>query len=322
VTLVAVVVVSLGACGSPTAGSSPTPRPTASPSAPLVSSSPTRIPMPTQTVLSAPSDALLWAEVGDAVLYRSTDRGDNWTEVNLPVPTHEITFADAYHGWLLGPASPATQCQSESVDLRATSDGGVTWQKMQPHGIASAQCKESLSFTDASHGFVGAWDDNGPPVIYRTADGGSTWRSSAPLADPPGWASHPGGWELRTGPVHAFGTALLVTVTNNVGQTYVYRSADGGANWSYYRTLPASGGYPGFATAERWLILAIPGQSQETTDGGSTWHRSTSDYNQAAPVAPAITFADAMVGYATVRGAIQRTVDGGQHWSTISTPGT
>ena len=103
--------------------------------------------MPTQTVLSVPSDTLLWAEVGDAVLFRSADRGDRWTEANLPVPTHEIAFADASHGWLLGPASPATQCQSESVDLRATSDGGVTWQKMQPVGIASAQCKESLSFT-------------------------------------------------------------------------------------------------------------------------------------------------------------------------------
>jgi len=62
--------------------------------------------------------------------------------------------------------------------------------------------------------------------------------------------------------------------------------------------------------------------SKETTDGGTTWHAFTTDYSQAAPIAPDIVFGDPLVGYATVRGAIQRTVDGGAHWTTIKTPGT
>jgi photosystem II stability/assembly factor-like uncharacterized protein len=33
-------------------------------------------------------------------------------------------------------------------------------------------------------------------------------------------------------------------------------------------------------------------------------------------------FGDANVGYATVRGSIQRTTDGGAHWTAIKTPGT
>jgi len=44
--------------------------------------------------------------------------------------------------------------------------------------------------------------------------------------------------------------------------------------------------------------------------------------SQAAPVAPQTTFGDSLVGYATVRGSIQRTVDGGAHWVMIKTPGT
>jgi len=60
----------------------------------------------------------------------------------------------------------------------------------------------------------------------------------------------------------------------------------------------------------------------ETTDGGATWHAYTTDYSQAAPIAPDIVFGDAQVGYAIVRGSIQRTVDGGAHWTTIKTPGT
>ncbi len=37
---------------------------------------------------------------------------------------------------------------------------------------------------------------------------------------------------------------------------------------------------------------------------------------------PFVVFGDAEVGYATVRGSIQRTVDGGAHWERIDTPGT
>jgi photosystem II stability/assembly factor-like uncharacterized protein len=56
--------------------------------------------------------------------------------------------------------------------------------------------------------------------------------------------------------------------------------------------------------------------------GGATWHAFTFDYSQAAPIAPEIVFGDPLVGYATVRGAIQRTVDGGAHWTQLKTPGT
>jgi photosystem II stability/assembly factor-like uncharacterized protein len=60
----------------------------------------------------------------------------------------------------------------------------------------------------------------------------------------------------------------------------------------------------------------------ETTDAGKTWHPYPADYTQAAGVAPDVVFADPLVGYATVRGGITRTVDGGSHWTAIETPGT
>jgi photosystem II stability/assembly factor-like uncharacterized protein len=60
----------------------------------------------------------------------------------------------------------------------------------------------------------------------------------------------------------------------------------------------------------------------ETTDGGATWHKYTTDYSQAAPITADFVFGHADFGYATVRGAIQRTMDAGAHWTTIKTPGT
>jgi glycosyltransferase involved in cell wall biosynthesis len=61
----------------------------------------------------------------------------------------------------------------------------VDWQHQVLGGIGYGQWKEGLSFVDAMHGFLGAWDPNHRPTIYATADGGFTWASST-LPDPPG----------------------------------------------------------------------------------------------------------------------------------------
>ena len=60
----------------------------------------------------------------------------------------------------------------------------------------------------------------------------------------------------------------------------------------------------------------MPGSSSSaTTDAGASWHSFATDYVQAAGVPPQIVFGDAQTGYATVRGGIQRTSDGGVHWT-------
>jgi photosystem II stability/assembly factor-like uncharacterized protein len=130
---------------------------------------------------------------------------------------------------------------------------------------------------------------------------------------------------LRAGRVHAFGATLLVAAQGSADGrllTYVYRSTDGGASWTYAVTAPEPGGAFAFVTATRWLQIVAPSAMKETTDGGTTWHSFATDYTQAAPIAPEIVFADALVGYATVRGGIQRTIDGGAHWTGLKTPGT
>ncbi|HEV2477140.1 MAG TPA: hypothetical protein VGX22_11410, partial [Candidatus Dormibacteraeota bacterium] len=91
----------------------------------------------------------------------------------------------------------------------------------------------------------------------------------------------------------------------------------GGVSWAYITETRAASHAIGFVTSSRWIELISPDQSSETTDGGQTWHSLNTDYSQAAPIAPQIVFGDANVGYATVRGEIQRTADGGAHWEMI-----
>lgn len=291
--------------------------------------------LPSFVQLSAPSANVVWALVAGTRLFRSTDRGDTWQERSAALDmrsfTREIGFISDTEGWLALPGQPGTQCTFQPIGLAHTVDAAAKWDVLvdaaasSTAGLADRQCKERLVFADAQRGFLSAYDPNSAPIIYRTGDGGRTWIASRPLPDPPGFTTVGAGIALRAGRVRAFGTTALVDASGQMNGrlvSYVFRSLDGGASWSYLVTLPNGEGAFAFVSATRWLQIAAPSASTETTDGGATWHAFTTDYSQAAPIAPEIVFADSPVGYATVRGAIQRTADGGAHWSLIKTPGT
>lgn len=318
---------------SPPATSTPTVPPAASAS-PSPSTSP--IPLPNTAQVAAARNGVVWMFVADR-LFASTDAGATWTERSVPpqLVITSIAFVDDTEGWILDAGSPATQCQAQGVTIWHTRDGARTWDRLvdvpgdgsrEVAGIGVAQCKGSLSFVDSRRGYFVGTDPNSAPTIYRTSDGGKTWASDR-LPDPPGFTSHAGGFTLRPGAVADFGPALFLSAVGNTGAkeaTYVFRSSDAGASWRSAGTAPDLG--PGaqivFLTPTRWLAPFAPAPWAETTDGGATWHPFDTDYRQAAPIAPQIVFGDASTGYATVRGGLQRTTDGGLHWTALTTPGT
>jgi photosystem II stability/assembly factor-like uncharacterized protein len=340
--IAAALLVLVTACAAPPPASSATTVPlsasTTPASTPTASPSPTvpatAITLPSTAQLSAPSGTVVWAFVADSRLFRSTDRGDTWQDRSAALPGYpnrEIEFVSDTDGWL-AIFSSATQCQNQSVGITHTTDGGAKWDPLtiagvespaDPPGTGGPRCKERLVLTDAQRGFLSAFGQDSAPVIYRTSDGGRTWSASTLLPIPPGFTIVPSGAFLRAERVRAFGGTRLVLVRTSDGRaSYVFRSDDGGATWSYLVTVPQGEGAFAFVTATRWLQIGAPGSSKETTDGGATWHALTTDYSQAAPIAPEIVFADPLVGYATARGGIQRTIDGGAHWVGITTPGT
>lgn len=260
------------------------------------------------------------------MLFRSTDRGDTWQQRPLPpsaLRLDGISFVSEREGWVLYLGDPAPQCQAqpaEAVQLWHTTDAGATYERLPVSGITDEGCKGRVAFIDAQRGFLVASRTDTAPVIYRTVNGGRTWAASPPIAPP---RITPGSADLDVGIVRAFGSELLLEVygTGQDRGHVIYRSADGGASWSVLAPVPTLDPVA-FVTATRWIQVSAPGRSQETTDAGASWHPFASDYQQAAPVSPAVLFADPSVGYATVRGGIQRTVDGGAHWTQIRTPGT
>lgn len=305
--------------GSQVAGATPSPTAGATPS-PTGKGGPT-IYLPTDVQLSAPSARVVWALVANTLLFVSTDGGNNWTQRSLPpagLPP-SIAFVDESEGWLLTTGSPETQCNSESVSIWHTTDGAATWNQLPAHGIADVQCKKNISFADSRHGFFTAWDDNHRPTVYRTSDGGLTWAGST-LPDPPGFVTEAGGFALQAGSVRSFDGRLLVAAYGNQNE-YVFGSRDAGATWTYVSSSNAVPENVTFVTNLRWLKVGNDGSGFETVDGGRSWHAWKSDYSDAAGVASAFVFADARVGYGTVRGWIYQTLDGGAHWTRLETPG-
>jgi photosystem II stability/assembly factor-like uncharacterized protein len=281
--------------------------------------------MRTDIQLDAATHDVVWAFIPhDNVLFVSTDQGIQWEQRSLPVESGQwpsVSLISATEGWLMAGGSPETQCNAQQASLWHTRDGARTWQMLATRGIAGAQCKENVSFSDARHGFLDAWDDNHRPIIFHTADGGLTWSGTA-LPDPHGFVSEGGGFTLRAGFVKSLGGAALVLASGMNARTealgaYVFRSEDGGVTWTSTQSLVPSQGNVAFVTATRWLTDNC---SQETTDAGRTWHSFETDYIDAAGVASDFTFADAQVGYGTVRGDFHRTSDGGAHWAMSPTP--
>jgi len=316
----------LAGCGQVANGAVPD-RPTTSPSLPTVAISPvasaTPIQLPTTAQLSAPSADVLWARVGETALFRSLDRGASWSRATLPpaIAVVELSFVDANEGWALVTASPGTQCQGQEASIWHTSDAGLTWANLKASGIEFAQCKTALAFHDAKRGYLVSGDATAGPSLYRTGDGGRTWARS-PVPAPLGQAF--GG----TSTMHLVAVRQLAETVylsaEGFGHSYVYTSGDGGATWSFLETLPTSVAEPAvvrFISARFWWAYG-PGPALVTRDGGTTWGAPPGSARFAAGVGPTYLFADEKVGYATVRGGIQRTLDGGATWEAIRTPGT
>jgi hypothetical protein len=165
--------------------------------------------------------------------------------------------------------------------LRST-DGGSTWTNITPSGLSANICDIEISNT-AGPGRLHLVVGISSPQAYRYTDIPSTVSSGA------GWIT----------PVTAFpsanyraeigvsGNVLYAMPNNSSGQVpTIYKSIDGGDNWTAAGSTPASFNMSTFTNTQGWYDLSVvinPANPNEciiggvdcakTVDGGTTWTR-------------------------------------------------
>ncbi|GEM_PF-4571559 len=259
-----------------------------------------------------------WATVNGKGLYRTQDGGRTW---DFLTPTGKegagIVFISDDLGWM---------STGERV-LLSTSDGGLTWQKrttFSSHFVPMS----NFVFLNAKEGWVAGGynayyspNETGPGgarpavmpqyAVYRTDDGGSTWREQKII---PEWGS----WEDQPASI-SFPDSQAGWIVSTKG--IVVRTLDGGKSWQQ-QVVGSSGRFPGVQFVDRdhgWLEF-FQGSDQETDlfrtdDGGESWH---SVPYPAGYAVRHFCFSSAKRGLAVGKGFVLRSEDGGRTWVDLS----
>ncbi|MDW8318228.1 MAG: YCF48-related protein [Anaerolineae bacterium] len=225
-----------------------------------------------------------------AFIAHTADGGDTWHE-QYTSPCRlsgrylgDMWFLDSQHGWV--------------GDLRTT-DGGQTWQELNPnHPIWTI-----VRFVNPNTGFA-LGPSAGPPyppppALLRTDDGGSTWTvlSLLPAGANAVWARPDG---ARLWAVGAGGAIAL--------------SLDGGLSWTPVPSPTAADlHHVRFADGQRGWAAGRGGVLLRTTDGGWRWYAV--DIGTTADVtALFVTAADQVWVFAD---GLRRSFDGGVTWQRL-----
>ncbi len=277
-----------------------------------------------------------------ALVFHTTDGGQTWRQTEIPLRSDDralcwgaLTFADEQHGWLI-----AINSQHVSpAELFATTDGGASWSQIASTDDAQLPCGGKIGFRDPATGWmVGNLGENGssPGIIYRTQDGGRTWREQV-LKPPPGYPKS----AIDVGDPLVFfsGKEGMLTVTywpepQSPNETLLYFTRDGGQTWQSRPPLKPWGIVDFLNANEGWhwsweptdnpaasSITPVKERLYHTTDGGKTWASIEPDQNlkhfldQGLNISQ-LDFINSRTGWALLSSSkLLQTTDGGDSWT-------
>lgn len=245
--------------------------------------------------------------------------GGYWLTQRLATPDRGFFFVDANNGWALGMAQSSF---SPGSKLYRTNDGGVLWQEVYDNGsLGAPRSVQQVFFVDAQHGWItGRWaqaDINWGWFIAHTADGGVTWSDQYILTVTESERA-PDSLDERT-------LWFLDAMRGwYVRSDDIYRTTDGGANWTASTMNRQVQSIVRFVNATTGLgVGPSTGGSPallRTTDGGVNWSQvSLLPGGSDAVWASADGTRLVAVGQ---NGAINRSVNGGVTWTPVASPTT
>jgi hypothetical protein len=203
-------------------------------------------------------------------VFKSIDHGVTWTQLTS---TSSYGYCTKIVCDYLGNVYLATRGNG----LLRSTNGGSSWTAITPTGLSSSICDIELTTTAGParmHVTTGISGTSG----YRFTDNPASVTTSTWTSPTVGFTSTSGG-RIEISCVGSTLYALPTDAATDEVPT-IYKSTNGGVNWSATTTQPASG----WASGQGWYALALainPGNTNQvivggldnykTSDGGATW---------------------------------------------------
>ena len=268
--------------------------------------------------LSVVNNSVVWVSGTGGTVLRTVDGGANWENVSVPnmdkTDFRDVEGFDKNTAIVMGIASPAR--------FYKTTDRGQNW-KLVYFDEREEVFFDGMSFWNKRNGIAFSDPVNGRHLLIRTTDGGDTWEEIP--AD---------GIPEKLDPEFGFaasGTGMPVKGRNTVWlgmggiKSRVFKSENGGLNWSVAETPVVHGGQStgiysvafknkkvGIAVGGDYMNQAIQNTMAHTQDGGITWHlpeKQTHQYRECVAHYRGNTF------FAVGPSGFDRTTDNGKNWA-------
>ena len=268
--------------------------------------------------LSVVNNSVVWVSGTGGTVLRTVDGGANWENVSVPnmdkTDFRDVEGFDKNTAIVMGIASPAR--------FYNTTDRGQNW-KLVYFDDREDVFFDGMSFWNKRNGIAFSDPVNGRHLLIRTTDGGDTWEEIP--AD---------GIPEKLDPEFGFaasGTGMPVKGRNTVWlgmggiKSRVFKSENGGLNWSVVETPVVHGGQStgiysvafknkkvGIAVGGDYMNQAIQNTMAHTQDGGITWHlpeKQTHQYRECVAHYRGNTF------FAVGPSGFDRTTDNGKNWA-------
>lgn len=271
--------------------------------------------------------------VTETQIVRTNDGGTTWynvtpSDVTETGSTVEIFILDNQHAWV---QKPDFNNFPNNGLLYQTTDGGLNWT------ISSTPFSGGdLSFIDANNGWMladlGVGAGSNAVAVFQTKDGGATWAqtyTNDPNLPDAGDSLPLGGIKSDLIPLN-MQTAWVSGVTYASGTVYLFRTDDGGHNWSQV-TLQLPAGAENYelgidrdqmrflSAKDGFLIVRMSGEANQTAvyttnDAGNTWTLTPT----LIPNAGASEFLSPQEAIVYNGEQFYVTHDAAQTWSTVS----
>ena len=267
--------------------------------------------------LSVVNQKVVWVSGTGGTVLRTIDGGKNWENISVP-NMEKIDFRDV-EGFnkniaiVMGIASPAR--------FYKTTDGGQNW-KLVHFDDREGVFFDGMSFWNKNDGIAFSDPVDGQHLLIRTTDGSDTWHEIPKE-----------GFPHKLNPEFGFaasGTGIPVqgrkTVWLGMGgvKSRVFKSEDGGINWSVAETPVVHGGQStgiysvafknkkvGISVGGDYTNQSIKNTMAYTNDGGATWHlpeKQTHQYREC------VAHYRGKIFFAVGPSGFDMTTDNGKNW--------